>query len=118
MQAWLFVKYLITNTQFQAEFSRTSGYVPVLGSVMQDEVYKDFLDSADGGDFIAALTAKVCVEQSYAYYTSPAFVGSSSARDEVNALLVKCLGLKGTDLDDQIDKAFKEAIENCKKNSL
>ena len=118
MQAWLFIKFLLTNAQFQAEFSRASGYVPVLGSVMDDPVYQEFLDNADGGDFIAALTAKVCIEQASAYYTSPAFVGSSAARDEVNALLVKCLGLKGADLDKQIDAAFEEAIKNCEKNSF
>ena len=31
----------------------------------------------DGGDFISALSAKVCLDQESAYYTSPAFNGSS-----------------------------------------
>lgn len=118
MQAWLFIKYLVTNTEFQAKFSQVSGYVPVLGSVMDDPIYTDeFLALADGGDYIAALTAKVCVEQASAYYTSPAFIGSSNARDEVNALLVKCLGFKDN-IAAQMDDAFEKAVINCKKNDF
>ena len=108
--SWLFVKYLTTTVEFQAEFGMASGYVPVIKSVAQNEVYADFLASADGGDFVTALSAKVCLEQEDAYYTSPAFNGSSTARDQVGALLPKCLTL--TD-DNQIRKAFQEAIDEC-----
>ncbi|MBQ3696963.1 MAG: extracellular solute-binding protein [Spirochaetales bacterium] len=108
--SWLFVKYLTTTIEFQAEFGMASGYVPVIKSVAQNEVYADFLASADGGDYVTALSAKVCLEQEDAYYTSPAFNGSSTARDQVGALLPKCLTL--TD-DDQIRKAFEEALDEC-----
>ena len=76
-------------------------------------MYADFLAQADGGDYVAALSAKVCLEQADAYYTSPAFVGSSTARDQVAALLSKCLTLTGDDVDAQIEAAFEEAIEEC-----
>ena len=108
--SWLFVKYLTTTIEFQAEFGMASGYVPVIKSVAQNEVYADFLASADGGDYVTALSAKVCLEQEDAYYTSPAFNGSSTARDQVGALLPKCLTL--TD-DNQIRKAFEEALDEC-----
>jgi len=111
--SWLFVKYLITNVEFQAEFSMASGYVPVLKSVAENEVYADFLAKADGGNYIAALSAKVCLEQTDAYYTSPAFVGSSTARDQVGALLSKCLTMSGADADAQIEAAFEDAIDEC-----
>ncbi len=111
--SWLFVKYLITNVEFQAEFSMASGYVPVLKSVAENEVYADFLAKADGGNYIAALSAKVCLEQADAYYTSPAFVGSSTARDQVGALLSKCLTMSGADADAQIEAAFEDAIDEC-----
>ena len=48
-----------------------------------------------------------------AYYTSPAFNGSSTARDQVGALLTKCLTMFGDDVDAQIDKAFEEAVKKC-----
>ena len=111
--SWLFVKFLTTNINFQAEFSMASGYVPVLKSVGENPVYADFISKADGGNNIAALSAKVCLEQENAYYTSPAFNGSSEARDQVGALMTKCLALKDGDIDAQIAEAFEDAVAEC-----
>ena len=110
--SWLFVKFLTTNVEFQAEFSMASGYVPVLKSVATNPVYAEFLAQADGGKFISALSAKVCLEQADAYYTSPAFNGSSEARDQVGDLLCACLTGAG-DADEVIEEAFEKAIEEC-----
>ena len=91
-----------------------SGYVPVLKSVAENAAYAEFLASADGGDFVSALSARVCLEQQDAYYTSPAFNGSSTARDEVAALLPACLTIPdGVDVDAEIQKLFEKAIEAC-----
>ena len=114
--SWLFVKYLTTNVEFQAAFSMASGYVPVLKSVAQNEIYADYLSKADGYNYISALSAKVCLEQQDAYYTSPAFNGSSAARDQVGLLLQKCLVETGDDVDAIINKAFKDAITACKES--
>ena len=112
---WLFVKYLTTNVEFQAEFSITSGYVPVLKSVAQNEVYAAHLAKADGGDYITGLAAKVCLDQQDAYYTSPAFVGSSDARDAVGLLLQSALVDSNTDTNAVLDKVFKEALTSCRE---
>ena len=112
MASWLFVKYLTTTVEFQAEFSMASGYVPVLKSVASNPVYAEFLANADGGNYISALSAKVCLEQADAYYTSPAFNGSSEARDQVGDLLCACLTGAG-DADAVIEEAFEKAIEEC-----
>lgn len=90
-----------------------SGYVPVLKSVADNAVYADFLAQADGGNYVAALSAKVCLAQADAYYTSPAFVGSSTARDQVGALLPKCLTLTGDNVDADIEAAFEDAVDEC-----
>ena len=91
-----------------------SGYVPVIKSVAQNDVYADFLAKADGGNYVSALSAKVCLEQEDAYYTSPAFNGSSTARDEVAALLPACLTIPDSaDVDAEIDRLFKKAVESC-----
>ena len=111
--SWLFVKYLTTTVEFQAEFGMASGYVPVLKSVADNEIYADFIANADGGNFVSALSAKVCLEQQDAYYTSPAFNGSSEARDQVGALLTKCLALTGDNVDAQIATAFEDAVAEC-----
>ncbi len=111
--SWLFVKFLTTSVEFQAEFSMASGYVPVIQSVNQNSVYANFLAKADGGNNVAALSAKVCLEQVDAYYTSPAFNGSSKARDQVGSLLQKVLVSTDTNVDKMIDDAFKEAVDEC-----
>ncbi len=114
--SWLFVKYLTTTVEFQARFSMASGYVPVLKSVAENEAYKTFLESADGGDFISALSAKICLEQEKAYYTSPAFNGSSTARDQVGLLMQSAfINEDGGDLDAMIDKLFAAAIKECQR---
>ncbi len=115
--SWLFVKFLTTSVDFQAEFSMASGYVPVLKSVAQNETYAEFLAQADGGDYISALSAKVCLEQEKYYFTSPAFNGSSTARDEVGNLMCKIFALPDENLDAEIDKAFADAIGECEYNS-
>ena len=58
LASWLFVKYLTTNLEFQGEFSMKSGYMPVLESVQQNEVYAEWLGSADGYEYLTALVAK------------------------------------------------------------
>ena len=112
--SWLFAKFLTTNVEFQAEFSMVSGYVPVIKSVKDNEVYAQFLSRADGYEYIAALSAKVCLEQENSYYTSPAFNGSSTARDQVGSLFTACLtNVSSSNIDADIEKAFKEAISKC-----
>ncbi len=113
LASWLFVKFLTTNVNFQAEFSMASGYVPVIKSVGENEIYKEFLAKADGGKYISALSAKICLEQESAYYTSPAFNGSSTARDEVGKLMQKCFSAKDADIDAFIARAFADAVEEC-----
>ena len=111
--SWLFAKFLTTNVDFQAEFSMASGYVPVIKSVGEHPVYKNFLNKADGGAQIAALSAKVCMEQVDSYYTSPAFNGSSVARDQVGLLMKDCLTTPASDITDMIKKRFAAAIKEC-----
>ena len=113
--SWLFVKYLTTSVDFQATFSTVSGYVPVIKSVTDNAAYARFLASADGGDYIAALSAKVCLEQESAYYTSPAFNGSSTARDQVGLLLSSCISQpwSESEVDAKIHEAFIAALKEC-----
>ena len=113
--SWLFVKYLATTVEFQAEFSMVSGYVPVIKSVGSNEVYAEFIANADGGDNISALSAKVCLAQEAAYYTSPAFNGSSTARDQVGLLMQKCFtSADNGNVKAMIKSAFEDAVAECK----
>ena len=111
--SWLFVKYLTTNMAFQTEFSSTSGYMPVLESAQENEVYANWLAKANGAEFLTALVVKVGLEEADTYFTSPAFTGSSVARTQVGALLAKCMSEATEDVDSLINTAFQKAWEEC-----
>ena len=111
--SWLFVKFLTTNLNFQAEFGMTSGYIPVLENVTDNAVYADELEAANGYEGLPLLATKVALEQADAYYTSPAFNGSSAARDEVGKLIQFCLTDASCSTAAGIKKAFEDAVKEC-----
>ena len=114
MASWLFMKFLTTNVDFQAEFSIASGYVPVLESVQDNQFYKKHVANAEkGNDYASALSTKICLEQKDNYFTSDAFLGSSDARIQVGSMLQNILTYTGNDLDAYIDTAFSNAVYQC-----
>ena len=116
MASWLFVKFLTTNVEFQSDFAMTSGYIPVLKSVEHNPVYAAYLAHADGGRYVAALSAKVCLEQESAYFAPPAFNGSANAANAVETLLWKCMSAEdGGSVDTMIANEFSKVVGNCKQ---
>ena len=111
--SWLFVKYLTTNMAFQTEFSSTSGYMPVLESAQTNEIYAQWLNKANGYEFLTAMVVKVGLESADAYFTSPAFNGSTVAREQVGSLLAKCMSETTSDVDSLINNAFEDAYDEC-----
>ena len=116
LASWLFAKYLSTDVTFQARVSMNNGYAPVVNSVKENPIYAEFLESANTAN-IQAYAVKVALEQTDAYYVSPAFNGSSEAREQVGLLMQKCLTEKATDVDAMIKKAFEDAVAECKYQS-
>ena len=120
--SWLFVKFLTTSVDFQAEYSVQSGYMPVLKEevINQNQVYAKFLANADKGNaYLTALSVKVSLAQKDSYFVSPAFNGSSVARDQVGALMINMLALQGStaDVKSKMDQAFKDAVDVCEYKS-
>lgn len=113
LASWLFVKFLTTNVDLQADFSLSSGYMPVLESVVEHPVYQDILGLANGYENISLLATKVAFEQADAYFSSPAFHGSSQAREEVGRLLLFCMTDPSCSTVAGIKKAFERAIKEC-----
>ena len=100
---FLFVKYLMDPT-FQAEFSIASGYNPVRKSTFDIPAYAEHLE----GTSMTALAAACASKMTDDFYTSPAFVGSSTARTQVgNALVFAMTGQKTP------EKALADAYRNC-----
>ena len=114
--SWLFAKFLTTDVEFQARVSMNNGYAPVTQAVMKNETYAAYLEKADTLN-ITAYAVKVALEQSDALYESPAFNGSSVARDQVALLMQKCLAGETNDVDAFIAQAFKDAVAECKYQS-
>ncbi len=112
LASWLFVKFLSTDIGFQTAFSMASGYAPVIQSARNDEIYTEWLESANGYDNVSAMAVELAIDQVNAYYVSPAFNGSSVARTQVGLIMSDVFGYKG-DLDTIIDQKFKYAMEQC-----
>ena len=111
--SWLFVKFLTTNVEFQASFSMASGYAPVIKSVQSNPVYQQWLDAANGYTNLTAMSVKLALAQSDAYFVSPAFNGSSEARDQVGTLMQDALVSTDADIDATIKKLFEKAVAEC-----
>lgn len=105
--AWLFYKF-ITNTKNSAIWSVESGYNPIRESSFKDEIYTN--RTGTGKATLVKQVAEFMTKSDYSkwYYTSPAFKGSSAARDEMDALMgAVMLGTK------TVDQAFSDALGNC-----
>ena len=117
LASWLFVKYLCTTPEFQAAFSMTSGYMPVINSAKEMGQYANWLNNANGTGNLVATVAKLAFEQAGAAFVSPAFNGSTKARDQVGALIQFCFTNTEADVEAMIKKAFADAITECLANS-
>ncbi len=123
--SWLFMKFLTTNVAFQAEFSMASGYAPVIKSVQENAIYKEWLDTAVGKNIlkedgtlekaanIQALSVKLALSQTNAYFVSPAFNGSSVARDQVGILMQDAMVNEEEDIDAMLKRLFEKAVSEC-----
>lgn len=117
LASWIFVKYLCTTPEFQAAFSMTSGYMPVIKSAKEMGQYANWLNNANSTGNLVATVAKLAFEQADAAFVSPAFNGSTKARDQVGALIQYCFTTPTNDVDAMILKAFQDAITECLSNN-
>ena len=60
--SWLFVEFLSTNMEFQAEFSMATGYLPVVRSATEHPTYMTYLRTADGYVNTQALSTTACLD--------------------------------------------------------
>ncbi len=102
--SWLFVKFLCTNPEFQAEYSMSSGYMPAIGSVTENPGYQSFLNN----DNIVSKVLNHCLNNADVYTPTPIFESSGHVRDVVGTLLVA-----GVATDCDLDELFANAITAC-----
>lgn len=101
MAGWLFLKYISNDPNAQFIWSMGSGYNPTIKSVWEMQEYSDWINgiSRVGGNIVESeptISARSIIfaqQQAPAYYTNVAFVGTSTARNELPNLLNKiCFG--------------------------
>lgn len=117
LAAWLFTKFL-TDTEANTQFAIGSGYLPVRESAFQSADYQKYLAKAElaidenvsdaqAKEIMMARAAKVGYDQKAAYFTSPAFNGSSKARDEVGNIIDQMF-YQNKGIQEAIDAAIEE----------
>ena len=104
LMTWEFVKILM-DPAFQCSFSIASGYNPARQSSFEIDEYVEFLENDAN---IVAVTANVAKGMTEQFFTSPAFVGSSTARSQVGTALVYAFTSEKT-----AEKALQDALAKC-----
>ena len=117
---WLFMKFLTTNLELQAEFSLTSGCSSTIKDIDEKLPMYDVLwEKADGNANLSLTVLKQCLAQQDAMFATPAFVGSDAARDEVGYLMLNCFvdnPAEGQTVADFIKNKFSRSIEKLRYN--
>lgn len=111
-----FVKELLA-ADFQATFARASGYNPMRTDVYDNEEFAMWLDGKDpdkngapltGANLVKAKASAAGRQLSNRFFVSPAFVGSSTARSQVQSVVQYVLLGQRT-----AQEALAEAYKNC-----
>ena len=114
--SWLFVKFLTTDAKFQASFSKESGYIPVIEKDVLVEAIPTYGEWLNSGDPVAK-AIDVALSAKDSYFVSPAFNGSSKARDAVGALMQYCFTTEAADIPAMIEQAFKDSVKECEADA-
>lgn len=114
LATWLFAQFLLCSG-YQNEFAQLQGYIPVTNEAVNTDEYQAYLDNstANSEKGVSAKAAKLAVDQQDFYYTSPAFVGSSVARQEVGSIVADVLEYQGNDIAAYIADRLELGIEEC-----
>lgn len=120
--SWLFYKH-ITTPENSAMYSILTGYEPVRTSSYETEEYKAHLaklgtDKETLYTRVASLTSTPAVRE--AYFSSPAFQGSSTARQQCGGIITLVMYEDATkvNIDEKIDEIFEDAAEECRIAAL
>ncbi|MCK5732133.1 MAG: extracellular solute-binding protein, partial [Tenericutes bacterium] len=123
LASWLFLKYL-TSQEVQLDFALETGYSPVRFSVYDQPTYVLFRQGKDalgvdltGEGLMKSKAANAAAEQANYLFFDQAFVGSSTARAEVEAAFERVIlgSLEGTTKEEIIDNAILAAKSNAER---
>lgn len=104
--AWEFYRYISSDAN-NAAYGLSTGYQPVRYSSYETEYYTNFLRTTDDGNLFKKV-AELCLDLQDSYFTTPVFLGSAAAREEVGKALASVLLGEKT-----ITQALDDALSNC-----
>ena len=115
LAAWLFYKFL-TTAERSAEWATTVGYLPVRTTSLTSEEYMEYTTTeGKPAKSLELLSAKNCLYSTAALrsaFSTPAFKGSSSARKQCGALMLKILLEPTANVTDAWVKTQFDTAEN------
>ena len=101
---YLFIRELL-DIEIQALYSMDSGYNPVrLSTYTQVPAYVDWLETNDL--IVDAVKVAKGMSEKHEFFTSPAFIGSDTARNTVGDMIKTIL--EGTNVQQAVEKAIKD----------
>lgn len=105
---WKFLKY-ISNTKNNVDlaFIGSQGYIPVKKSSYEYDYYKDYLEVDE--DFLSRASNVVVNDINGNYLTTPAFRGSSAARNYAGSIITNVL-LDKWGIDEAFDTAYNQTL--------
>lgn len=118
--SWKFYKYL-TNTENTAAYSALTGYEPVRKSAYSADAYttKYNDENVENGDLFARVAK--CIKDNYSsstYFSSPVFVGSSTARQQCGGIITEVLLDADSKYTKDADSFINSVFADAKSNTL
>ena len=113
LYAWKLIKFL-TNPKNNCQIclQGSEGYLPVRKSAYSQDLYLDFLDTKEEGEFQPCIAELVTDGINGRYFNTKCFAGSTDLRTACGSLLTDCLLAKSVD---DISTKFQTAIDNAVK---
>jgi ABC-type glycerol-3-phosphate transport system substrate-binding protein len=109
---WLFIKYLSTNEEFQAEYSMSTGSIPSVKSVFENPIYSEWMSNTND---ITASSIKVAYRDINSYFDAPAWLNAPDVRSRIALMISECLTSNWTgDIDALIQEKLNKAVQECK----
>ncbi len=134
LASWLFLKFLVSK-DVQLDFALQTGYSPVRSTVYEEAIYDSFRqgkemvydevndvwsateNQATGEMLMKSLVANAAALQADFLFYDQAFIGSSTARAEVEIAFERVIlgSLEGTTKQEIIDSAIAAAVANTER---
>lgn len=118
MAAWLFYRFMVNPSNSTAWAVNSTGYMPIRYSTYTTAEYQEICSETGkkGVDVLYARGQTYCADPDVTdcMFTSPVFVGSSTARQSVGGLVTQVINAGSSLTDERLDELFADAENTAK----